>query len=529
MTIAEKLLKVAENEPKVYKAGREKGYSEGYIDGTSGTAFETDSSIAYRKIAPSAPQKLAQVLEVGGMTYKCNNLIPFPYLINTATQIGLTATVNNDGSIRLKGTATEVGRFNVYFISKLPIVFSKGTTFSYAKMEGSTHSTYLWRVILIDKDENAVMDCSSVETATKTLETDSAYMYLDINYWTTAVGENVDITFYPMFNYGTTALPYEPYFEGLRSTKVTSLKSEGANLIPFPYSDGMSKTVNGITYTVNADGSIHAVGTATAEAIFTLTRNTKWASTSIWASEKVTSVDGKTFYQCQFSNSGSYPLYVRVVANETVDKTFYPMVNYGTETAPFTPYIGTLDTLAIPEAVQSLEGYGLGVDSTYYNYIDYERKVFVQNVEKVTFDGTEGWYIPTTVQDSESRYYQAKLQLAPLGYDKGIANYYDFSEVGIRTTGKGWYLLASSYIRVRPDLALYPDVASWKAHLAERYASGNPLTVVYKLAEPIETDISAYLTEDNLIEVEGGGTITAVNEHALATPSKIQFVSKVGG
>lgn len=42
------------------------------------------------------------------------------------------------------------------------------------------------------------------------------------------------------------------------------------NIIPFPYSDGMSKTVNGVTFTVGEDGSITINGTATAYAQFKL-------------------------------------------------------------------------------------------------------------------------------------------------------------------------------------------------------------------------------------------------------------------
>lgn len=37
------------------------------------------------------------------------------------------------------------------------------------------------------------------------------------------------------------------------------------------------------------------------------------------------------------------------------------------------------------------------------------------------------------------------------------------------------------------------------------------------------TDISQYFTEDNLIPVEGGGTITAVNENSLAAPTTIVY------
>lgn len=61
------------------------------------------------------------------------------------------------------------------------------------------------------------------------------------------------------------------------------------NLIPFPYSDRMSKTINGITFTVNVDGSVTADGTASADAIFRL------SSTS----EDIPKlVDGETYTMC---------------------------------------------------------------------------------------------------------------------------------------------------------------------------------------------------------------------------------------
>lgn len=41
-----------------------------------------------------------------------------------------------------------------------------------------------------------------------------------------------------------------------------------------------------------------------------------------------------------------------------------------------------------------------------------------------------------------------------------------------------------------------------------------------------ETDISHLLPEDNFIRVEGGGTITAVNEHGLAAPTEIIYQMK---
>lgn len=110
------------------------------------------------------------------------------------------------------------------------------------------------------------------------------------------------------------------------------------------------------------------------------------------------------------------------------------MVEVADSASGYAPY--TKHTLPVPASVQALEGYGWGVSDTIYNYIDFERKQFVQKV------------------------------------------------------GKG--------------------------------ESGEP----FELAEPIVTDISQLLSDDNYIPVEGGGSITMVNEHGFAVPSIIEYTVK---
>jgi hypothetical protein len=66
----------------------------------------------------------------------------------------------------------------------------------------------------------------------------------------------------------------------------------------------------------------------------------------------------------------------------------------------------------------------------------------------------------------------------------------------------------------------------WKDYLAEQYANGTPVTVEYALATPTATDISAYFTDDNLIDVEVGGTITAVNEYNYDVPFTVEYKKK---
>ena len=71
----------------------------------------------------------------------------------------------------------------------------------------------------------------------------------------------------------------------------------GKNLMPFPYYDGMSKTVNGITYIVNSDGSVTANGTATADSAFYFARNYKFkgTNTDLFLSGCPTNGSGNTY------------------------------------------------------------------------------------------------------------------------------------------------------------------------------------------------------------------------------------------
>jgi hypothetical protein len=65
----------------------------------------------------------------------------------------------------------------------------------------------------------------------------------------------------------------------------------------------------------------------------------------------------------------------------------------------------------------------------------------------------------------------------------------------------------------------------------------NGVTAYCQMKKPIETDISAYLTDDNLIQVESGGTLTFENQHGddyrLPVPSTEEYMidlqSAIGG
>ena len=84
--------------------------------------------------------------------------------------------------------------------------------------------------------------------------------------------------------------------------KSEQVVTTGANLLPYPYTE-TSKTVNGITYTVNDDGSILLNGTATADSDFTFYEEKGGQSTS--------NIPGN------YISGGTSDAHVRVISRES--------------------------------------------------------------------------------------------------------------------------------------------------------------------------------------------------------------------
>lgn len=87
---------------------------------------------------------------------------------------------------------------------------------------------------------------------------DNLQLFFYINLAATDVSKGDTATFTNIqLEFGNEATSYEPY-------TVQFVGNMSRNLIPYPYTES-SKTVEGITYTVNDDGSIHVSGTNTSD------------------------------------------------------------------------------------------------------------------------------------------------------------------------------------------------------------------------------------------------------------------------
>lgn len=121
---------------------------------------------------------------------------------------GITFTVNADGSIRATGTATADAYYTPNWL--LPIIPGQYTLSGCPS--GGSNTKY--RMLLRTKDANwANLFTSSDTGAGITINVPSTAKYVLGEIVIYNGQQNVDLTFKPMLNQGTTALTYEPYAE----------------------------------------------------------------------------------------------------------------------------------------------------------------------------------------------------------------------------------------------------------------------------------------------------------------------------
>lgn len=188
-----------------------------------GTVIDEDVSL--RKLVPSNSTKYCYLKSIGGMTYKCNNLIPFPYYGGkgvgyTVTTGGITFTVNADRSITINGAGGGCSFILADYLD-LP---SASYTISVEHISGEwtgnqTNSPYI---------SGTGLGSQTYPTATRPKATiNTKPVWFSINVPTGAIVNNVTLKI--MLNAGSTALPYEDYYAGLKDTKPTAIRSYAAN------------------------------------------------------------------------------------------------------------------------------------------------------------------------------------------------------------------------------------------------------------------------------------------------------------
>lgn len=248
---------------------------------------------------------------------------------------------------------------------------------------------------------------------------------------------------------------------------------------------------NGITFTINDDKSVHIIGTATGRSVFRLFSmkykmslpDGNYALSTItnipsgvrvlighydknslaYKNNLVEIRSGDSFATAFFQKVGWLDGFIEVLSGSTIDTTLYPMLVLG-KTAPttYTPYIGSTNTLTLPETVYGGEVDAVSGDGN-------------ENTKIITLDGTtnmfrlsgEFWNLPQNSSPGIRN-----------GYDTNCSHFPPETFGGNKNKG---------YLFTKPQLLgkYFQDVNAFNAYLAAQYAAGTPVQVSYKLAEPV--------------------------------------------
>jgi hypothetical protein len=404
--------------------------------------YETDASVAYVKDVPEEALPYAEITKLGGMTRKCANLTTAQAVYAGADKY-LETVVDGRNCIRFTSG---------YEKKNTPITFKPNTQYTasfYAKSEnyggadtGNACITFFYEdgsfsmlQIGVDTSWSFFTLTSNSGKTVKAIGVTSiewrAYVYLDTD------------TF--MLNEGTTALPYEPNFEGLRSAPTTEVESVGVNLFDKSKVDPTycTPTETGFKFTNNnQQGAPTTLG------------KLKEIVPHVKAGDTITMdcsvVNGTPTMYLSGSKRDLYRLNPTTILEADLDNDVFAygdtgvvcqyneVVFYRGNNITYRPY--TRNTLPIPEAVQALDGYGEGNpdDPTECNAILYE-------------DG-KGW------------------------------NYSHKGDV----VDNVWVALDSEEL----------------------------------------TDLNEYMSPDNYIRVEGGGTLTFKNQFGFDVPSEVTYQIK---
>jgi hypothetical protein len=312
-----------------------------------------------------------------------------------------------------------------------------------------------------------------------------------------------------MLNEGTTALPYEPYFSGLRSAPVTEVESVGANLFDGEtlkgfYDSGIGTYVNSenescsknyISILPNAQYCV----TGTQNFVIFYDFNQKFISSQYYNSQPFTTPTNARYMRLNFGTADVNNI----------------MINKGSTALPFAPF--TKNALEIPEAVRPENG----INEYVYDYIEWLADETRKSYQRVGVSdmGTLDFY----KHEESNSWFFAEVPAMVMGGSLVRCIPYDFG-----TSSFSWSFIDSyadktinittnNFIYIK-DTA-YTDVETFKAAM-----SG--VMLYYELAEPIITDISDKLPADNLIAVEGGGSLTFKNEYEFAVPSTVVYQVK---
>ena len=280
--------------------------------------------------------------------------------------------------------------------------------------------------------------------------------------------------------------------------EIQSVGEKSTNLIPFNYT---SRTKNGVTITVNNDGSLTYNGTATASVSYELFNG------------KMSLVEGKKYYfsDCYVqlngqsgnimtngytAKSGDYISLIWIwnesgtvfdnvvkkpmISNNQITSSNYEHPGYK---IPITVSNGTETKTTNIYLKEPLRKIG-----EYADYLDLTNGKVTRYVTEVVFTGSETWSKYTSV----SNHYQTTVNnnFFDIQNNLILSNYYNNTNTKIYYYSSADYdVISADAYRIRFKNKDIETLEEWKNHVLNKYNSGIPIKVVYVLMAPTEESI----------------------------------------
>ena len=185
------------------------------VDPHESYTTSTDSTTAYQKSVPAGALKYGTLDKVGCMSYKCNNKYDKD---NITLEIGtIVGETGEDYYVNNRIRITQNSKF-----------FLKAGTYT---VSFDNLNEYVWYGYTSKETTTATYNLNpnwQSKGSTFTL-TNDCYVRFAFRYSDNRIINNVDEITKIMLNEGSTALPYQPYFEGIRDSAVTSVVSKDSN------------------------------------------------------------------------------------------------------------------------------------------------------------------------------------------------------------------------------------------------------------------------------------------------------------
>ena len=471
---------------------------------------------------PDYPQEIRSVAD--------KNLMGFPYATTNGTYNGITVRINDDGSIKLTGTATADTDIKLDFSSTNLI---PGETYTSGYYSNGTHIGRIVYLFGYFKGDNTIVRNIS-SSGTSVIVTEKGYQFvLPTDYSKTRSfiivysGTSIDETFYPFILKGTGL----PGFSKNNNYGIT-LDYQGTNL----FKTINTQTLNGVTITDNNDGSYTLNGTCTASANFNVVDYLKAGTYYLTdyisgnfpdngrARLQVVSYDSSfyiiisnrfdsgTITSATLAQDSIVRFRIRIEEGFTYDNvTIKPVLskNPNIKESDVTKYNEYIYNIQLDEPLRCI--------GTNCDYIDFKNGKVVRKVKEQVIQNANsgGSYVSSTTD--KPIFHIPLISEGELPLLTPITNYY----LG---TLERWHALnnntasvwggAQQSLWIRDDR--FSDLASFRTHISDLYTNETPLIVDYALPTEEEESIS-------LPEFLGTGEYSYLNINTGVEPSNVEF------